>query len=276
MSPNAEAALIVLGDEPFLKPQTIDRLIDEYRNNKPEIVIPMYHGFRGNPVLLDRSVFAEAAGLTGDMGCRAIFGGHTRGILKIVVEDAGVLVDLDTKEDIERVDQSRDVEVPERKLFESADLSGREITGPQFVVVGHDAVAAALARLARLLEFRVVLVDPFVDAHDAPGVSILRVLDLSRLSQSDETFVVVASRGQFDEEALEQALNINAFYIALLANKRRAEEIRMSFREKGITEEKLAQIHAPAGLDIGAITPAEIALSIMAEAVSKRRKIRRD
>jgi molybdenum cofactor cytidylyltransferase len=276
VSPNAEAALIVLGDQPFLKPQTIDRIIEEYRNNKPEIVIPMYHGFRGNPVLLDRSVFAELAGLTGDMGCRAIFGGHTRGILKIAVEDAGVLVDFDTKEDIERFEQSRAVDVQERKLFESADLSGRQITGPQFVVVGHDAVAKALADLARLLEFRVVLVDPFADAHDAPGVSFLRVLDLSRLPQSDETFAVVASRGQFDEEALEQALNIDAFYIALLANKRRAQEIRVSLREKGIAEEKLAQIHAPAGLDIGAITPAEIALSIMAEAVSKRRKIRQD
>ena len=273
VSPNAEAAVIVLGDQPFLKPQTINRLIDEYRNNKPEIVIPMYHGFRGNPVLLDRSVFADVAGLSGDMGCRAIFGTHTSGTVKVAVEDAGVLVDLDTKEDVERIDESGDV--PERRLFESADLGGRQVTG-QFVVVGHDAVAKALADLARLLQFRVVLVDPFADAHDAPGASILRVLDLSRLPRCDETFVVVASRGRFDEEALEQALNIDAFYIALLANKKRAQEIRVSLRERGIAEEKLGQIHAPAGLDIGAITPAEIALSIMAEAVSKRRRTRRD
>lgn len=106
ISPCAQAALIVLADQPFLKPETIDLLIGEYRSKKPEIVIPVYNGLRGNPVLLDCSVFGEVASLTGDIGCRAIFANHTAGILKLPVEDAGVLLDFDTKEDVARFEQS--------------------------------------------------------------------------------------------------------------------------------------------------------------------------
>jgi xanthine dehydrogenase accessory factor len=86
--------------------------------------------------------------------------------------------------------------------------------------------------------------------------------------------VVVTSRGRFDEEAIEQALNMDTVYVSLLASKKRAQEIRSKLQHKGISEEKLARVRAPAGLDIGAVTPAEIALSIMAEAVSNRRRLR--
>jgi molybdenum cofactor cytidylyltransferase len=101
VSPHADGALIVLADQPLIRPETIDQLIEEYRRRKPQILIPVYNGVRGNPVLLDRSVFAELAGLTGDIGCRAIFGKHTEGLLKVPVDDCGVLFDLDTKADLE-------------------------------------------------------------------------------------------------------------------------------------------------------------------------------
>src|ERR1051325_8673712 len=65
VSPDAHAALVVLADQPFLKPETIDQLIRVYREQRPQIVIPVYQGFRGNPVLLDRSVFPELLGLAG-------------------------------------------------------------------------------------------------------------------------------------------------------------------------------------------------------------------
>ena len=106
VSPSAEGALIVLADQPLLRPETIDQLIDEYRRNKPQIVIPVYSGSRGNPVLLDRSVFPELAGLTGDVGCRAIFDKHTERILKVPVTDSGVLLDLDTPADIKRFEEA--------------------------------------------------------------------------------------------------------------------------------------------------------------------------
>jgi molybdenum cofactor cytidylyltransferase len=105
VKPDAQAALIVLADQPFLQSATIDLLIEEYRIKKPEIIVPLYRGSRGNPVLLDRSVFHEVAALRGDIGCRAIFGNHAGGLLKLPVEDAGILVDLDTTADVERFER---------------------------------------------------------------------------------------------------------------------------------------------------------------------------
>jgi molybdenum cofactor cytidylyltransferase len=96
----------VLADQPFLKHETINRLIAEYREKKPEIIVPTYNGSRGNPVLLDRSVFDELGALKGDIGCRAIFQAHKEGILKVPVPDAGVLLDLDTPADVERFEKS--------------------------------------------------------------------------------------------------------------------------------------------------------------------------
>lgn len=102
LSADAEAALIVLADQPFLQAQTIDLLIHEFRNKRPQIIVPLYNGMRGNPVLLKRSIFPEVESLAGDVGFRAIFGSHAGGILKVPVDDAGVLIDLDTAADVEQ------------------------------------------------------------------------------------------------------------------------------------------------------------------------------
>ena len=97
------AALIVLADQPFVRPETIDRIIEGYRFSDAEIVIPFYKGSRGNPVLLDRSVFLESMALEGDSGCRAIFGSHADGIIELEVDDAGILLDIDSRDDYERL-----------------------------------------------------------------------------------------------------------------------------------------------------------------------------
>lgn len=102
---DVEAALIVLGDQPFVRPSTLDRIVEEYRRTWAEIVIPMHEGARGNPVLLDRSVFAKAMTLEGDVGCRAIFAKHREGVVYVDVEDPGVLLDIDSREDYERLRQ---------------------------------------------------------------------------------------------------------------------------------------------------------------------------
>ena len=103
LNPEVNAALIVLADQPFVRPTTLDQLIDRYNESGAQIAIPTYRGFRGNPVLLDRSVFAEVMALTGDIGCRAIFGDHTEGIVKVPVDDVGILLDIDNKSDFERL-----------------------------------------------------------------------------------------------------------------------------------------------------------------------------
>jgi molybdenum cofactor cytidylyltransferase len=103
ISPQMDAVLIVLGDQPFVRAETIDRIIERYRQCRAEIVIPFYEGRRGNPVLLDRSVLPEAMALEGDVGCRAIFGSHVEGIVEVDVDDMGILLDIDNKDDYERL-----------------------------------------------------------------------------------------------------------------------------------------------------------------------------
>jgi xanthine dehydrogenase accessory factor len=85
-------------------------------------------------------------------------------------------------------------------------------------------------------------------------------------------YVVVASHGNYDETALQAALPSKAAYVALVASKKRAEAVRTYLREAGLTEEQIARLKFPAGLDIGAVTPSEIALSILAEIVQARRR----
>jgi xanthine dehydrogenase accessory factor len=81
----------------------------------------------------------------------------------------------------------------------------------------------------------------------------------------------VASRGKFDEDAVEQALHARSAYIGLLASSKRGREIRGSLERKGESAQMLATVQVPAGLDIGAETPEEIALSVFAEIISRRR-----
>jgi xanthine dehydrogenase accessory factor len=139
--------------------------------------------------------------------------------------------------------------------------------------VGREPVGIALAKMGKLLNFGVTIVDPLLKTSDAPEADrVLDSLDFSRLPAAFSRYVVVASRGKFDEEAVEQALHSNSTYVALVAGKRRTKEIHRSLEARGEPSENLLRVRAPAGLDIGAVTPEEIALSIMAEIVSLVRK----
>ena len=278
VEPEAEAAIIVLADQPFVQPATLDRLIAEHRRSKAQIVIPTYRGFRGNPVLLDRSVFAEVMALNGDIGCRSIFGSHVEGIVKVPIDDVGILLDIDRQSDLQALRHTAGGVDSEKAIFETADLYARQLADattakPELIIVGRDAMAVALAKLGQLLRFTVTVVDPLLNADELPEADqILHALDFSLLRANPDRHVVVASRGACDEEAVEQALKVNSGYIALVANKKRGEEVLRSLRMKGAAADKLTGVRVPAGLEIGANTPEEIALSIMAEIVSERRK----
>ncbi len=283
LSPGIDAALIVLADQPFVRPATLNQLIDRYIESNAQIAIPIYRGFRGNPVLLDRSVFAEVTAVTGDIGCRAIFGHHTEGIVKVPVDDVGILLDIDNKSDFERLQRFAAGKESATTVIEAADLSSREITESashsaakdDLVLVGAEPVILALAKLGKLLGFRVTVVDPLLDIADLPDIDlVLNALDFSHLPPSSTRYVVVASRGRFDEEAVEQGLQANVTYLGLVANKKRAQEVLRNLEANGRPPERLRTVHAPAGLDISAESPQEIALSIMAQIVSEKQERR--
>src|SRR5208283_4048994 len=122
---SSDAALIVLADQPFLRPETIDHLIDCYRAQSHPAVIPVYKGHRGNPALLDRSLFPEVMTLSGDVGFRAILSRHTEEILRVPVDDVGVLIDVDTEADLQRFQQAHLRGTLTLELLEATDVADR-------------------------------------------------------------------------------------------------------------------------------------------------------
>ena len=266
----ADAVLVVLADMPLVRAETLDQMIAEYEAHGPQILIPTYRGFRGNPVLLDRTVFPEMAGLKGDTGCRAIFGDHLENIRKVAVEDAGILLDADRPRDVNLL----------REIFETGefDLEVSERRAPvgdvEVVVVGRVGVAAAVVKFARLVGYGVTVVDPLVEFEEMPeATGILRVMDFGLLPKGEGTtrmFCVVASMGRFDEEAIEQALAVEIPYIALVANKARSQEVLASLGLRGVRGEG---VRMKPGLAIGAQGAGEIGLSIVAEIVKEVRGV---
>jgi molybdenum cofactor cytidylyltransferase len=103
LDPQTGAALIILGDQPFIQPLTLHQIMAGYHRSGAQIVIPTHQGKRGNPVLLSRPVFSEVMALQGDTGCRAIFPNHLDAILKVEVEDPGILLDIDNQDDYDRL-----------------------------------------------------------------------------------------------------------------------------------------------------------------------------
>jgi molybdenum cofactor cytidylyltransferase len=105
--PESDAALVVLADQPFVRSATIAGIVERFRKSdsgsEAEIVIPFFRGKRGNPVLLARSLFAEAMALQGDSGFRVLFGKHADGIAEVDVDDPGIVFDIDSREVYERL-----------------------------------------------------------------------------------------------------------------------------------------------------------------------------
>jgi xanthine dehydrogenase accessory factor len=109
---------------------------------------------------------------------------------------------------------------------------------------------------------------------DADADEVFDGIAFDRLSPYRVPFVVVATMGIQDEDALLAALEREPPYLALVGSRRRFETVADLLRLQGADAERVAAIRVPAGLDIGAETPAEIALSILAEAVQVRRDLR--
>ncbi|MCI2429784.1 XdhC family protein [Candidatus Acetothermia bacterium] len=144
---------------------------------------------------------------------------------------------------------------------------------PHLLIVGHGAISENLSRFAQMLDFRVTVDDPLATAESFQGCQIVTDnLDFSKLEITPRTYIVIATQHKSDHLALQKVLEDKARYVALIASRKRARLVLEYLRERGCSEEQLCQIRAPAGLELGAITPEEIALSILSEIVAVRRK----
>jgi len=400
LSPDSDAFFVVLGDEPFVRSTTFDALIAARARTHARIVLPTYQGTRGNPVLIDRSLAHEVDLLMGDRGCRALRLQHPEETVEVPVDDPGVVIDLDTPEDVGRARQAlaagAPLETVARDLLRTnhplaparsaplprtrgkpdilalvtelerrresfclaivtrvmAPTSGKpgfkaivrqdgSIIGwvggscsrhalltearraleegeprllrlrpgteacpppapgvvdrvmecqsggamdlyvephgptPQLIVVGDSPVAESLAALGRLLGFRVLVAGLELDPSRFPDADEL-VGNLSLLSAKVDlaSYAVVATMAQYDGMALEALVRSPAPYVALVASRRRAGFLAEELRSHGIPPETVSRVRNPAGLDLGARTPEEIAVSIFAEIIQAYRHSR--
>jgi xanthine dehydrogenase accessory factor len=147
------------------------------------------------------------------------------------------------------------------------------LPNPQLILLGNSPVAQTLAKLAHVLNFEIDTFDPnatreqFPDAHHLSPEFNLQSFVVRPLS-----FVVVSTQGHDDELALEAAARSGAAYIACVSSKKKFVGRADYLRERGVSEEQIARFHVPAGLDLGALAPDEIAVSILAEMIQFRRQ----
>ena len=397
LSPESDGFFVVLGDEPFVRSSTYDALIAARERTGARIVLPTFEGIRGNPVLIDRTLANEVDAITGDRGCRALRLRHPKETVEVPVDDPGVVIDLDTPEDLAQARRAlasgaslsgvaRDLARRDRARVPSATAPRGRIRGrpdifalvgelerqrepfclaivtrvqaptsgkpgfkavvrvdgtilgwvggscsrhalvtearaaledgeprllrlrpgteacppradgvvdrvmecqsggamdiylephgppPQLIVVGDTPVAESLTALGRLLGFRVIAAGVGLDPSRFPDADEI-VSDLPELAGKIDaaTYAVVATMAQYDGMALEILLRSPAGYVGLVASRRRAEALREDLRAHGVPEEALERIRNPAGVDVGARTPEEIAVSVAAEIVGVRR-----
>ena len=143
---------------------------------------------------------------------------------------------------------------------------------PSLVILGASPVALSLAAQARTLGYHVTLAAPAADLAGQPDVD--RLIDgfgLDDLSAA-RRFVVVSTQGKGDEAALCAAVATEAAYHAFVGSRRKMASLRAKLLAEGIAAALLDRVKAPAGLDLGAITPEEIAMSILAEITLERRR----
>ena len=143
---------------------------------------------------------------------------------------------------------------------------------PSLVILGASPVALSLATQARQLGYHVTLAAPAADV--AGSVDADLIVDGFMPGDLNDTrrFVVVSTQGKGDEAALRAAVKIDAGFHAFVGSRRKMAALRGKLGAEGVAIEALDRIKAPAGLDLGAITPEEIAMSILAEITLERRR----
>lgn len=155
------------------------------------------------------------------------------------------------------------------------------IPKPLLVIAGGGHIGQALALQASLVGFDITVIDDrpeFTDPALFPEGTTTRDGDIPKLITAQpiagDTYIVLVTRGhKLDAESLEACIHTPAAYIGMIGSRRKVALIRKNFIESGLaTEEEFDRVHAPIGLDIGAVTVPEIAASITAQLIAVRRK----
>jgi xanthine dehydrogenase accessory factor len=154
------------------------------------------------------------------------------------------------------------------------------IPEPKLIILGAGHVGKALVNVAKFAGFRTTVADDreeFANRGNIPDAGEIVVHEFgdmfSRLFIDENAYIVIATRGHnHDLDALKAALGTRAKYIGLLGSRRKRALLFKTLREAGFSEEDIGRVVTPVGLPIGSVTPEEIAISIMAQIIQKRRE----
>jgi xanthine dehydrogenase accessory factor len=144
----------------------------------------------------------------------------------------------------------------------------------ELAVIGASPVAKTLARIAALLDFEVWACDPEADMDAFPDATrLVQTLEALTPQLTERSFVIVATIGNYDEDAVQAALASPAAYVGVVASQKRGAAIRAALRTRGADDAQLARLQRPKGMPGATVLPAEIALSVLAELVEIRRQV---
>jgi xanthine dehydrogenase accessory factor len=170
------------------------------------------------------------------------------------------------------IGRSETVEVGGQKIFLNV-----YVPPARLIVVGAVHIAQSLAPMATMLDFDVTVVDPrgaWATTNRFPGVKVVQDWADEAFEQmgldSSTAVVTLTHDPKLDDPALEAALRSDVFYVGALGSRRTHAKRKERLAEAGITDEQFARIHGPVGLNIGAKSPAEIAVSILGQIVEVR------
>jgi xanthine dehydrogenase accessory factor len=232
----------------------------------------------------------EAANAATDVGAKLIISdlgatGQTAGGLgnealdRVVVEQAAKF--LDSRADT-RVFQVKEFAPALTEWGDAKILFERIQPEPRLVICGAGHVGASLAKLASLMGYRATLIDDRAEfvTRERFSEDNIELVAAEKWSQAvvaavgdgHGVSVAIVTRGHSeDEQCLRAVIPIDVDYIGLIGSKRRTNIVLQRLRDDGADEHRLERVHAPVGLDIGAVTPEEVALAIMSEIVAVRR-----
>lgn len=146
---------------------------------------------------------------------------------------------------------------------------------PELLIVGHGRIAEVLAAIGHIMGFTVTVNDPGADRKSFPDANrlVTEDFDFTETPITARSFVVIATMHKNDHVWLRKALEGSAAYVALIASQHRSKLVLDYLLATGLPAEKVDKVWAPAGLDLGAATPEEIALSIISQIVALRRGV---
>jgi len=221
----------------------------------------------------DKAVITEEGQIFGWIG-----GGCTRGIVLkealLSLQDRKprlVIISPDAQESING----------STKVYNMTCQSGGEVEVyiepilpmPQLLIFGSSHIAMALAKIGKSMDYQVQVVMSSVDSSLFPTADqIFPLSDFSSEMAFSEPYVVVCTQGEGDAVALAKALSLGTNYLSFVASRKKANSVYRELRTLGVEFDQLRIIKTPAGLDIGAKTPEEVAISILAEIIQDFRQ----